>query len=154
MQFRNLDEAIDFAIEKEREAAEFYRRISEQESLNNKEMFLEFCREEEKHEELLKQLKSGKTTGELDNYKWKWIIDIKRSNYAEKIEYKAGMTYREILMLASKREEQALAMYNQFLKGAENDHEKKLFKMLCQEEARHKLAIEGMLDDFMAEMGD
>ena len=64
------------------------------------------------------------------------------------------MPYNEILLLAMKREEKALKLYNDFLKKADTDESKKLFKVLCQEEAKHKLALETMYDDYMAEMGD
>jgi rubrerythrin len=53
-----------------------------------------------------------------------------------------------------KREEKALKLYNQFLDQADSDEAKKLFKVLCQEEAKHKLALETIYDDYMAEMGD
>ena len=155
MEFKNVDEIIDFAISKEREAADFYREVSEQESFSGKkEMFLEFAAEEEKHEALLQRLKSGDATAAVENYDFKWITDIKRSDYVDEIEYKPGLAYNEILMLAAKREEGALALYNQCLANAESEDAKKVFKMLCQEEAKHKLALETMLDDFMAEMGD
>ena len=156
MQFKNLDDIIDFAIAREREAADFYRSVSEQESFRGKkEMFLEFAAEEGKHEQLLLDLKAGKTFGpELEGYSFKWITDIKRSDFVDEIEYKPGMAYNEILLMASKREEKALALYNECLANAESDDAKKVFKMLCQEEAKHKLALETMLDDFMAQMGD
>jgi len=156
MQFKDLDEIIDFAISREREAADFYRSVSEQESFSGKkQMFLEFAAEEGKHEALLEDLKAGKAFGtELEDYKFKWITDIKRSDYVDEIEYKPGMAYNEILMLACKREEKALALYNECLVNADGDEARKVFKMLCQEEAKHKLALETMLDDFMAEMGD
>jgi rubrerythrin len=64
------------------------------------------------------------------------------------------MAYNELLMLAMKREEGALKLYNELLDNADNDDAKNLFKMLCQEEAKHKLALETMYDDYMAEMGD
>ena len=70
------------------------------------------------------------------------------------MEYKPGMAYNELLMLAMKREEAALKLYNQLLSKADNDDAKKLFKMLCQEEAKHKLALETLYDDYMAKMGD
>ena len=155
MHFNNLNEIIDFAIAKEVEAAEFYRSVSEQESFSGKkEMFLEFAAEERKHQALLEDLKSGKVAPKLDDYKFKWITDIKRSDYVDDVDYKPGMPYNDILMLAAKREESALALYNQLLDNAEASEAKKLFKMLCQEEAKHKLALETMLDDYMAEMGD
>ena len=45
-------------------------------------------------------------------------------------------------------------LYNDFLTQAETDEGKKLFKVLCQEEAKHKLTLEKMYDDYMAKMGD
>ena len=64
------------------------------------------------------------------------------------------MNYRDILMLAIKREEKALALYNDLLVRADTENSQKVFKILCQEEAKHKLALESMYDDYMAEMGD
>jgi rubrerythrin len=155
MDFSNLTEIIDFAIAQEIKAAEFYRSVSEQETFSGKkEMFLEFAAEENKHQALLEDLKAGKAGAQLEDYKFKWITDIKRSDYVDDIEYKPGMAYNEILLLASKREEKALKLYNELLSKAETDEAKKVFKMLCQEEAKHKLALETMLDDFLAEAGD
>lgn len=155
MDFNNLSEIIDFAIAKEVEAAEFYRSLSEQEVFSGKkQMFLEFAAEEHKHQALLEDLKAGKSGRHLEDYNFKWITDIKRSDYVDDIEYKPGMAYNEILLLASKREEKALKLYNQMLAQAETDEARKVFKILCQEEAQHKLSLETMLDDFMAEAGD
>jgi rubrerythrin len=36
----------------------------------------------------------------------------------------------------------------------ESEQLKTVFKALCQEEAKHKLRLETMLDDYMATMGD
>ena len=55
----------------------------------------------------------------MKSYKLKWIKDIKRSDYVVELEYRKGMAYNEILMLAMKREEKALKLYNDFLKQAE-----------------------------------
>jgi rubrerythrin len=155
MDFNNLNEIIDFAIAKEVEAAEFYRTVCEQENFSGKkEMFLEFAAEEDKHKTLLEDLKSGSIGDKLDDYKFKWITDIKRSDYVDDVTYSPGMAYNDILLLAAKREEKALALYNQMLANAHTEEDKKVFKMLCQEEAKHKLALETMLDDYMAKMGD
>jgi rubrerythrin len=72
----------------------------------------------------------------------------------KELEYSHGMGYHEILMLAMKREEKALQLYNDFLDKTESKESRTLFKVLCQEEARHKLALETMYDDYMAQMGD
>lgn len=155
MQFENLDAIIDFAIEKEREAVEFYMSLSEEETFSgSKQMFVEYAQEEKKHEKMLLDLKAGGLTESTENYKFKWITDIKRSDYVVDLEYQPGMPYNEILMLAMKREEKALKLYNEFLAQADTDESKKIFKILCQEEAKHKLALETMYDDYMAKMGD
>jgi rubrerythrin len=168
MDFESLKDLIAFAIEKEVEAADFYEENSKAESMSGKkEMLLEFAAEERKHQQLLEtylnQCVSDGLEGfkgdeciidGLDNYKFKWITDIKRSNYVDEIEYKPGMAYNELLLLAMKREENALALYNKLLAEADTDGAKTLFKMLCQEEAKHKLYLETLYDDYMAEMGD
>ena len=52
MEFENLEAIVDFAIQKEREAAEFYQKISndEEDFSGSKKMFAEFAAEEKKHE--------------------------------------------------------------------------------------------------------
>lgn len=155
MDFTNLTAIIDFAIAQEQEAADFYRTVGGKETQEaKKHLFLQFAGEEDKHRQLLENLKSGETGSALDNYRFTWITDIKRSNFVADIVFTPGMPYREILMLAAKREENALALYNLLLEKAEDDSARKVFKMLCQEEAKHKLVLEGTLDAYMAEMGD
>ena len=155
MEFANLKEIIAYAIEKEKEAAAFYEEVSELEATSgSRQMFKDFANEERKHEKLLENIDKQGIKNSLDDYQFNWIPDIKRSNYVVEMEYKRGMPYHEILMLAMKREEKALALYNELLGQAETDESKTVFKMLCQEEAKHKLALETMYDDYMAEMGD
>ena len=57
MQFENLKAIIDFAIEKEKEAALFYESLSEEESMaGSRKMFKEFAQEEQKHQQLLENI--------------------------------------------------------------------------------------------------
>jgi len=155
MEFKDLNAIIDFAIEKEKEAADFYDTVSSEEGMSGKKkMFKEFAAEERKHQRLLEKFKVEGIDESIKEYKLKWITDIKRSNYINDIEYRKGMPYNEMLMLAMKREEKALKLYNEMLGRTEDPHGQKIFKILCQEEAKHKLVLETMYDDFMAEMGD
>lgn len=155
MDFKNLTAIIDFAISQEQEAADFYRMISKKEGQRGKkDLFLQFADQEDKHRRILEGLKKGDTGSTLDSYPLVWITDIKRSNFVADVDYTPGMPYRDILMLAAKREEKALALYNLLLTQTEDEEARKVFKMLCQEEAKHKLALEGTLDAYMAEMGD
>ncbi len=155
MVFENLEAIIDFALEKEKEAAEFYENLSQEEAFSgSSKMFKEFAQEERKHEKMLENFKTEDLPEMMAEYKLKWITDLKRSDYVVDLEYTKGMGYNEMLMLAMKREEKSLKLYNDFLKQAGTEDSKKLFKILCQEEAKHKLALETMYDDYMAEMGD
>jgi rubrerythrin len=155
MTFENLEAALDFAIEKEKEAVAFYTGLSKEESFSGaSKMFEEFAAEEQKHQKMLEEFKSKGVAAAVQGYRFKWISDIKRSDYVTDLEYHPGMGYRDILMLAMKREEKALKLYNDFLSREDNEAGKSLFKVLCQEEAKHKLALETMYDDYMAKMGD
>lgn len=146
---------MDFAIGKEKEAVAFYTGLSKEESFSGaSKMFEEFAAEEQKHQKMLEEFKSRGVAVAVQGYRFKWISDIKRSDYVTDLEYRPGMGYRDILMLAMKREEKALKLYNDFLSREDSEAGKSLFKVLCQEEAKHKLALETMYDDYMAKMGD
>jgi len=155
MEFGNLEEIIEFAIEKEKEAAEFYEMLSGRESMAGvREMLLEFAGQERKHQEMLEDIKKGEVEETVENYDFKWITDLKRSDYVVDMTYQEDMGYRDILLIAMKREEKALALYNQLQDNARTRKEKDVFKLLCQEEAKHKLGLETVYDDYMADMGD
>lgn len=54
MDFQNLEALIAFAIEKEKEAAEFYEENSQSETMSGKQQMLkEFAAEERKHQKML-----------------------------------------------------------------------------------------------------
>ena len=156
MEFGSVEEVLDYAIKQEIEAHDFYKSLAEKENRSGtKQMFEDFAKEEKKHEDLLNKVKAGTLT--LQNkgdYKFKWIDDIKRGNFVEEPEYKPGMAYNEVLLIAIKREEKALDLYRELYRQAKTDDERTVFKMLRQEEAKHKLGLEIMYDDYMYEMGD
>lgn len=153
MGFGSFEELVNYAIEKEIEAASFYEEVAGKEMFSgSKEMFKEFAKEERKHQKMLEGILSDK--GKLSEYKFEWIPDMKRSNYLVEMKYQQGMHYRDILMIAMKREEKALAFYNDAANENKNKDHVKIFRVLAQEEAKHKLGLEKLYDDFMAKQGD
>lgn len=153
MQFKSFEEIITFAIEKEKEAAAFYKEAAGQESYSGaKKTFLEFAQEERKHQAMFEGFLRGDT--KLPDYELKWIPDMKRSDYMVDITYQKGMPYADILRLAMKREEASLRLYNELARQTDKKDLIKVFQMLSQEEAKHKLTLETLYDDYMAEMGD
>ena len=153
MNFESVEDILQFAIEKEDEAAAFYTDVAAQEPFSGaKDTFLEFAREEGKHAALLRDFEGSQE--KIKEYKSKWVPDMKRSDYMVDMVYEKGMHYADILRLAMKREEKALALYNELQSKTDKDAYILLFKILAQEEAKHKQFLEGMYDDFMAEQGD
>ena len=153
MSFTSFEEIVDFARDKEKEAVDFYSGLAKNAIFSGARETLEgFAREEQKHYDLLDNL--GKEKKDLAQYEFEWIPDLKRSDYLVDTDDPKDMDYTDLLRLAMKREEKSLALYNELLLKAENEELKNIFKMLCQEEAKHKLALETLYDDYMAEQGD
>jgi len=153
MSFTSFEEIIRFARDKEKEAVDFYSDLAKNAIFSGAKETLEgFAREEQKHYDLLDNLGKDKTN--LAQYKFEWIPDLKRSDYLVDMDDPKDMDYTDLLRLAMKQEEKALKLYNELLEKAENKELKNVFKMLCQEEANHKLALETLYDDYMAEQGD
>ena len=151
MVFESFGKIMEFAIEKEREAVRFYEELSSQEAYAaGRKTFLEFAAEERKHEKMLQDF----SRENVKNYEVKPVPNLKRSDYVVDLTYSPGMPFPDILILAAKREEKALAFYTDFAEKADTAEHKKLFQILAGEEAKHKLAIETILDDHMAVMGD
>ena len=149
MDFNSVEEILNYAIEREKEAVEFYEEISSQEAFSGaKNTFEGFAKEEQKHQTMLEDFSINKE--KIAEYKLEWITDIKRSDYLVDIEYEKGMHYTDILRLAMKKEEKALKLYNDLMQKTDNENVIKLFQLLAQEEAKHKGYIEGLYDDYMA----
>ena len=153
MSFESIEEIINFAIAREKEAVAFYEDAIKQESyVGARKTFESFAKEERKHVALLEGFLRGET--KVTDYTFEWIPDMKRSNYMVDLTYEKGMSYPDALRLAMKREEKALALYKELNEKADEEEVVKVFKMLAQEEAKHKLALETLYDDFMAKQGD
>ena len=153
MSFKTFEDIISYAAEKEKEAVAFYEKIAQKApSAREREILEGFAKEEQKHQALFENF--GGNKDKLKEYKFEWIPDIKRSNYIVDMEYEEGMDYVDLLRLAMKREEKSLALYNELAGKTDRDELSNTFKMLCQEEAGHKLKLETIYDDYMAKQGD
>ncbi len=150
MSFNSMDEIIAYAIEKEEEAVAFYTDLSGKQAYASlKETFKNFADEEKKHAKMLKEL--SQDSSKIEAYEVKNIPDLKISDYMVEIEYQEGMLLSDILRLAMKREEQAVKLYRDLGERSPNPELKKIFQILVQEESKHKLALESMYDDFLAD---
>jgi rubrerythrin len=151
MKFGTFEEIMDYAINKEKEAATFYEEASKQEKYSGaKETFKGFAKEEKKHQSMLESF----TKENIKHYRIQAIPDLKRTDYLVDMKFEPGMPYADILRLAAKREEKAFKFYTAFSEKTITGGHRKIFQFLAQEEAKHKLRLETLLDDYLAEMGD
>ena len=151
MYFKSFEDIMEYAINKEKEAEKFYSEAAEKETYSGaKELFRGFALEERGHQKMLQNFSAEN----VEHFKVKKIPDLKISDYTVELEYVPDMPYDDILRLAAKREEKALKFYTDFADRSEQENHKKLFQVLAQEESKHKLKLETLLDDYLAKMGD
>jgi rubrerythrin len=150
MEFGSIDEILEFAIKGEKEAVEFYSSLAKQATRASlREIFERFAKEEENHVALLTDMSGNKE--KIDSYEFKEITDLKISDYMVEVKYEEGMPMPEILKIAMKREEKAVKLYSMLADQTDNEKAKKVFMILVQEESKHKLALESMYDDYLAD---
>jgi rubrerythrin len=153
MTFKSIDEILGFAIDKEKEAVTFYSDLSKKESTKAlSKTFRELAQEEAQHVKLLTNISKNKNV--IDAYELKKIPDLKISDYLVEKEYTEGMPMQDILVLAMKREEMSVKLYTNLAMGTVDEECIKLFKLLAQEETKHKLTFETMYDNDLAGQGN
>lgn len=153
MNFKSIDEILGFAIEKEKEAVAFYTELSKKQTADALTLtFRELAQEEAKHVKLLTNISKNKTT--IKSYELKNVPNLKISDYLVEMEYSEGMVMQDILVLAMKREEMSVKLYTQMAMGSVDEESVKLFKLLAQEESKHKLTFEKLYDDNLAGGGN
>ena len=142
--FDSVDDVLDFAVENEIRAQDFYTELAGQmERPAMKAAFLEFAAEERKHEELLRRVKDGH---QLDAAA-EQVANLRISDYLVDADTTPAMSYQEALILAIKREQAAMILYSDLAASTADRQLRKLFEGLAQEEAKHKLRFETEYDE-------
>jgi len=138
--FNSINEILDFAINEEQKAVDFYNQLAEKVTRQEmKDIFYQYSLEEIAHKQKLEAVKAG----EKFNLRSKKVIDLKISDFILDIDIdKKEFTYQEALIIAMKKEKLAYKLYLELSEYAEDKDTKKLFLMLANEEANHKLRFE------------
>ena len=144
MEIDDFKKTVQFALEKEREAVEFYKQCSGLTIRSGMQSaFLEIAEEEQKHVGMLENFKPE----HVEKVKLKEIADLKISDYLVDMEFDPGMSYKDLLILAMKREEKGHALYTGLAQKGGDAAVVKLFQILAQEEQKHKLRLEKEYDE-------
>jgi rubrerythrin len=142
--FGSVDQALDFAIEREEESARFYGDLAgAMERPAMRQVFEAFAREEVGHKDKLLGVKRGRRLLSAETK----VADLKVADYLVEAQPSPGMDYREALILAMKREKAAFKLYHDLAGAAGDEEVRRVFLSLAQEEARHKLRFEIEYDE-------
>ncbi len=144
-EFETVNDILDFAIDAEQEAVDFYTDLagrSENEAMS--EVFKEFADEERGHKARLLKIKET----EAYEFREEKVTDLHIADYMIKVDVTPEMSYKDALILAMKREKYAYKLYSNLSKIAPPNLQK-VFLVLAQEEAKHKLRFEIEYDEYV-----
>jgi rubrerythrin len=144
MDEKKFKEIINFAIDKEIKSYNFYTSASQVAKYSGaKELFSDLAQQEVGHRKMLEKLDMKKIT----QVKIEKVPNLKISDYMVDVEFRPDMPYADILRKAMKMEERALKLYNDMNQSNKDENLNKLFTLLANEEAKHKLRLEKIYDD-------
>jgi rubrerythrin len=139
-----MDDVINFAIDREIKAMEFYQQCADKaKNPGIKKFFEEMVQEEQRHRDLLKDLNPA----DLGEIKLPEVENLKISDYLIDVKFHEGLTYQEALTLAMKKEEKAHAFYAAWETKCIHEKTAKVFELLAKEELKHKRKIETIYDE-------
>ncbi len=136
--FKSIDEILDFAIRREVEAIELYSDLVRKVEKPELRRALEgFIKEELEHKE---KLETEKAEGIV--LKDEEVGSLGIAEYVEGGEARPDMSYKDLLVLAMKKEDTSVKLYTDLAKISQDEKLRDMFLLLAQEEAEHKLRFE------------
>lgn len=145
-ELNTIKSILNFAIEQEQEAVDFYNFLAEKSSSKDMaQVFLQFAKEEIGHKARLTRIRDEQV------FDWKdtSVADLKLADYMTKVEASPNMDYQDALVLAMNKEKNAYNLYLKLSERAPNEELKAVFLSLANEESKHKLRFEKEYDDFV-----
>ncbi|MCJ7605268.1 MAG: ferritin family protein [Dehalococcoidales bacterium] len=137
---------MDKAIEKEIEAQNMYRDLSEAvEDAAARDMFRQLFAVEKKHEELLRRYLDG-TLGET-GLQADHVLDYRIAEHFNAPEITPGMKLDEVLLLAANREKASRDLYLGLAAAHPSGKIRALFEDLAAQELEHKHRMEDYYTD-------
>jgi rubrerythrin len=144
-QFKTLNDIVSLALEKEREAAQFYTQASSLVSNpGTRVMLRELAEEEEKHVALLLDIQAGKAIETVGMKPLPPAMDLSKYLVSETIH--ESSTPQDIMIIAIKREDRAIAFYSSQLPVVSGTELQTVFEHLLTWEQEHKERLEAEYD--------
>lgn len=144
--FKSIDDILDFAMEEEQKAVDFYTDLASRATSDEmKSVFETFAKEEITHKQRLMKVKEEG----LYDAPTEHVSDLKIADYLVNVKPSPSMTYQDALVVAMNKEKAAFKLYMALSERAPNDSMRKLFLSLAQEESKHKLRFELEYDEYV-----
>jgi rubrerythrin len=140
-EFRTVNDIIKLAIEKEKEAVQFYTKAADiVTNPGTKLMLKELAAEEQKHVAMLSDIQDGKTLVTLGTRQLPPSMDLSKYLVSEPIS--ENSTPQDIMIVAIKREDKAIAFYSSQLPVLNGTDLYPVFEQLLAWEKEHKDRLE------------
>ena len=149
MEFETIEEAIQFAIEKEEASAQFYHDIAERMEYPATKIIFEVLGQNElrhKADLELELMKLGKTVPPTPCI----IPDPNDKTYMEVDGEAAKMSFLDALQVAIRKERAAFVLYAGLMAQATDPQLRQLFLDLSEEEMRHLIQFENEYKDIVS----
>lgn len=144
--FTTVNDILDFAMNEEQQAVEFYTRLAAQAATDDMRLIFEtFANEEIAHKARLTKIKEEGTYVVPPER----ITDLKIADYTVSVAVSPEMSYFDALVVAMKKEKAAFKLYLALADRAPDEAMRNLFMSLAQEESKHKLRFEIEYDEFV-----
>ena len=136
--FSSVEEALDFTINSEIEAHNFYMKLSEfVEKPEMAKVLSDMALEELGHKKKLEAVKAGDIEIAEEE-----VSNLGIADNMEDVIPDAKLNYIDLLVMAIKKEEAARKLYSDLAIISQGQELKDIFLKLAQEEANHKLRLE------------
>lgn len=139
-----LRSIIDYAIEREQDAHDFYVSLANRASRPEmREAFMAFAEEELEHRRKLEAIRAERRGFPPDQQ----VQDLGIADTVAEAQPNPEISYQEALVVAMKREKAAFRLYTALADMVLDPEMQQTFRALAQEEAKHKLRFELEYDE-------
>lgn len=147
MTSQEFNEILDFAVEREREAVEFYRGLQAEARFQGQlEVLKELEAMEMGHIAVIENIRAhGVKEGDITP-----VANLKISEYLTVDADELDLNYQNILIKAMKREEASFKLYDEMSRRFGDSQISLLFRKLAADEAKHKLIFERYYDEWLS----
>lgn len=144
----SVNKLLDYAIECEQNAHDFYLELSKKcEFPGLKEVLENFAKEELGHRKKLAAIKEGRISPAKFGQK---VMDLDIADYLEDVDPETDrLDYQNILIIAMKKEKSSFRLYTKLAESTNDPEIRGLLESLANDEARHKLRFELEYDEFI-----